>query len=101
MGETPGESIDETLRRQLAEFMGCFETLFDNEWDLTRTIISDDQPGHFIAKGGTFLNPGVGDQEGDESSNWHNRGNLLAAYRNLAETMTVAGIRWRWWEELE
>ena len=42
----------------------------------------------FIARGGTFLNPGVN----DESNNWANRGHLLDVYRRLVAEMKKAGI---------
>ena len=73
---SPDECLD-NLRKLLdatQAFLADFETVFDNDWDLTKDRIND---AAFVS--GTFIEPGVP----DESDNWANRGTLLAGYRNL------------------
>lgn len=65
--------------RAVADFLRCFELVFgDADWPVTLSNLQDDAQ-FLIETNGTFLEPGVA----DESSNWHNRGNLLASYRRL------------------
>lgn len=70
----------------LSNFLRCFEAVFgDADWDMTRDILTDECLEHYIHPNGTFLEPGVE----DETNNWHNRGALLAYYRQL--TAVLAG----------
>lgn len=76
----PSENTAE-LERAIQRFVSSFEGVFDNDWERTQICIAN--PKHLIAPGCTFLEPGVK----DESSNWANRGSLLAYYRDLKEVM--------------
>lgn len=64
----------------LSEFISSFELVFDNDWDLTQSRITD---SNYVSPDGTFLHPKVN----DESNNWGNRGALLSSYRRLREVM--------------
>jgi hypothetical protein len=79
---------NDTLEKQLSDFIFAFEGVFDNDWEFTQNNISPEHADLFIGKGGSFLNPLVS----DEGNNWGNRGALLSAYRNLVETMKNRGI---------
>jgi hypothetical protein len=75
-------------------FVDAFEEVFDRDWDYTRQMLgirdeTSDEKGAIAASGletiftiaedGTFVNPGVEDEEED----WGNRARLLGAYRAL------------------
>lgn len=63
----------------LARFLNTFEAVFgDADWPVTLANLQDDAK-YLIHPNGTFLEPGVA----DEDANWHNRGSLLAGYRDL------------------
>ena len=68
-------------------FVDRFELVFNFDWTTTQANLED--PRHFIDDGGTFVQPLVD----DESSNWGNRGSLLAAYRELRSCMEKCGVR--------
>jgi hypothetical protein len=69
---------------ELEGFLARFETAFgEADWQTTRDCVSCDD---LIRPGGTFLEPGVD----DESSNWWNRGALLASYRRLKTELETA-----------
>jgi len=76
------ESLKEQLAMELeladaaAEFVRYFESVFDNDWDHTKSMIQE-PGGRYID--GTFANPGVPDEE----NNWSNRARILEAYRRL------------------
>lgn len=72
----------------VCNFLLSFENVFDIDWENTRSIISDDADGVFIAEDGSFIRPLCG----DESNNWNNRGALLAAYRSLVKESERLGI---------
>ena len=72
--------VSEKLLRAYESFLGAFELVFDNDWEMTLGRIADPD---FISEKGTFLRPGVD----DESNNWANRGALLAAYRELIDCL--------------
>jgi hypothetical protein len=65
----PSESVRE-LEEAISSFITSFELVFDNDWEMTKSCITDDC---FIRENGTFIQPGVS----DESNNWGNRGSLL------------------------
>ena len=65
---------------RLKDFQESFEQVFDNDWDMTKSRITDDS---FISPSGTFLDPGVE----DKSNNWANRGVLLSNYRELLQSL--------------
>ncbi len=69
--------MDTELQNALLSFMGYFELVFDNDWELTKTRLEG--PEYYVAEGGTFLNPGVEDEE----NNWANRARVLESYRAL------------------
>jgi len=81
--------MDKKLKTLLSDFMLSFETVFDNDWDMTKSCILD---SNFISDEATFLNPNVD----DESNNWANRGGLLSQYRKLIEEMKNQGIHISW-----
>ena len=64
---------DKELEKIFCEFLGAFEIVFHYDWDYTRIMIGDEEPG------GTFIKPGIE----DESEDWGARGQLLEKYRNL------------------
>lgn len=65
--------------KAVADFLDKFELVFgDADWPVTLANLQDDAR-FLIHEHGTFINPGVD----DEDSNWHNRGSLLASYRLL------------------
>ena len=78
----------EKLNELVCNFLLNFENVFDIDWNLTKEIISNDPEGNFIDEGGTFIRPLCG----NESSNWSNRGALLAAYRKLVQEAERVGI---------
>ena len=65
----------------IEKFLEKFETVFDAEWDKTKSSlkITESMNGWPIAKDGTFLNPKVD----NEFNNWYSRGDLLVFYRGL------------------
>jgi hypothetical protein len=78
-----------SLLLRLERFTASFEAVFgEADWDTTMQHLSDDSRQSFIQPGGTFLEPGVP----NEDANWHNRGSLLSAYRALAEELRTAQI---------
>ena len=79
------ENIHE-LEEAIAEFVSSFKLVFDYDWEMTKLSIFSK---HLIEENGTFIQPGVS----DESSNWWNRGSLLASYRHLIEVLEKNGIR--------
>jgi len=82
--DRPSESMRE-IEEAVSSFVSSFELVFDNDWEMTKNCITDDC---FIRNNGTFIQPGVG----DETSNWWNRGSLLAAYRHLVEVLEKNNI---------
>lgn len=78
----------EKFNELVSNFLLNFENVFDIDWDLTKEIISNDPEGNFINEGGSFIRPMCG----NESSNWNNRGALLAAYRALVQEAERMGI---------
>ena len=77
MGTKNRAASTRDLRKKAESFVASFETMFgDADWDVTRDNILSE---HLICPGCTFLEPGVV----DPSSNWWNRGALLAALRAL------------------
>lgn len=69
--------MDENLLRAVSEFVQLFDLVFHDDWDFSRNIMICDP--NFIAPTGTFIAPGVE----DEDNNWANRGSLLKSYREL------------------
>jgi hypothetical protein len=68
------------LKEYLIDFLGSFDRVFDNDWDMTKGIITDSEIlDIFVSPNATFLNP----QVDDETNNWHNRGGLLENHRKL------------------
>lgn len=68
------------FEQALDDFVSAFELVFDNDWDLTRSRICDEDS---ISAEGTFINPRVE----SEDNNWANRGSLLSSYRHLRKMM--------------
>lgn len=77
--------MDKALQDIATEFVNSFEAVFENDWDHTVWMVKN--PEHFIE--GTFLHPNVQ----DESNDWDNRGNLLAAYRQLKALLVERGVK--------
>jgi hypothetical protein len=75
------------LLMALRSFIDSFELVFgETDWEQTREAIGGDLAKHFIHPNGNFLEPGVE----DESSNWWNRGSLLADYRFLKHQLSFS-----------
>ena len=77
--------MDDDYIDAVVNFVDRFELVFDNDWEMTKSIIQD--PKYYIEEDGTFLEPRVE----DESNNWANRGGLLASYRKLKKLMLDRG----------
>jgi hypothetical protein len=75
----------------LDDFVGSFELVFDNDWEITKARIRD---GDYISTDGTFIEPKVE----DESNNWGNRGALLTSYRRLRRLMDEYGFDVSLWD---
>lgn len=74
------ETTNTKLLAMVDDFITCLEGVLDDDWSHTAGCI----PYNFmIAKGGTFLCPGVD----DESDNWSYRGAFLAEYRRLCKAL--------------
>lgn len=69
-------------------FLLSFENVFDIDWEHTKSMITEDTEGMYIAETGSFIRPMCG----NESNNWHNRGSLLSAYRSLVKEGERLGI---------
>jgi hypothetical protein len=65
------------LNNLISEFLVSFSLVFDLDWDHTKMCIEESK--FYIDSDGSFLNPGVEDEE----NNWANRARLLDSYRNL------------------
>lgn len=83
--DRPSENVRK-LEEAISDFVTSFELVFDIDWQMTKNCIAD--PSYLIENSGTFIHPGVD----DESSNWWNRGNLLASYRHLIEVLEKHSI---------
>lgn len=77
----------ENLEMTVAEFISRFELVFHNDWLMTKSSIDSK---HLIHEDGTFLEPGVEDEE----NNWANRARLLESYRSLCRLMKQEKIEW-------
>jgi hypothetical protein len=89
-GEAPYVVLPGSVLSALQRFLETFGAVFgEADWDATVERLSDEARRHYIAEGGTFLEPGIG----DESRNWHNRGALLAEYRSLLRELQPAQFR--------
>lgn len=67
--------MDKELHDAAASFVETFELVFHEDWEFTKRMI--EEPSHYINN--TFLRPNVE----NELTNWANRGNLLASYRQF------------------
>ncbi|MHB8122929.1 MAG: toll/interleukin-1 receptor domain-containing protein [Desulfuromonadaceae bacterium] len=76
------------LNKLLSDFLLSFRLVFEDDWEHTKSSLTDDWMPIFIYENGTFLNPRVT----DESNNWSNRGGLLDSYRSLLEFIAVNKI---------
>lgn len=70
---------DQEIVELASEFLERFRLVFEYDWEFTQATLQIPAESHFIAAGGTFINPGIS----DESNNWANRGALLSTYRRL------------------
>ncbi len=68
------------IESKLNRFLDNFELVFDHDWPVTEVNLNNE---HLISKRGTFLRPGVRDEE----NNWANRAGLLDSYRDLCESI--------------
>jgi hypothetical protein len=83
------------LISRVADFLGAFELVFDQDWDFTKGTICDDKEYRecFIAEKGTFLDPFPGEHfTGGKGDNWANRSFLLSRYRELRAFMISEGL---------
>ena len=69
-------------------FLGSTLSIFEWDWDHTKSCISDDAIDSFIAPNHTFIYPGVE----AEGSGWVNRLDFLNSYRSLKYFMEENGI---------
>lgn len=74
------------LNLLISDFMLSFNAVFDLDWDHTKLCFAESK--YYIEPRGTFINPGVEDEE----NNWGNRGGLLSAYRELVEYIAINKI---------
>lgn len=74
---------DNTFERLVSEFVFGTESIFDFDWNHTKSCLEDDNMKYFISPEGTFLNPNIT----DEGNNWGNRPAFLKAYRRLKSYM--------------
>lgn len=73
----------------LEEFMKAFVGVFDHDWDHAEGCLSNEMRGYFIAAGGTFVNPGLpNDQLGN---NWSSRAYLLDKMHAARATLISHG----------
>ena len=71
--------MNQELREAVKHFVGMFELVFDNDWEMSKLCLDEDNRQYYIQDNGTFINPRVE----DEYNNWSNRGHLLKSYRTL------------------
>lgn len=91
IGKLTGSLVVRTSKpfaEKLVRFVEMFWVVFDNDWWMTKACLGVREGNGYVADGGSFVHPGVG----DESNNWANRGALLAAYRELTEAMGGLGL---------
>ncbi len=73
------------LRNTLTALLDRLEGVFHEDWAFTQAQLQDRAMlHHVIAPSGTFLKPGVDDEE----NNWANRARLLQAYREAKAFIT-------------
>jgi hypothetical protein len=77
-------AVDE-ITEPLEQFIFGLETVFHEDWGMTRDCLSGPNP--LISAKGTFLYPNVEDQ----SDNWGNRGGFLHRYRAVKRAFRAAG----------
>ncbi|MDM8181768.1 TIR domain-containing protein [Marinobacter salarius] len=63
----------------ISDFLSAYYVIFEIDWEHTKLCLEN--PDSFISSSGTFINPGVADEE----NNWGNRPMLLNAYRRLVD----------------
>ncbi|WP_434686269.1 hypothetical protein [Pseudanabaena minima] len=81
---------NEELKERLQKFIGCFEMVFDIDWNYTKNSIADE---YLIDNHGTFLDPFPGEHyTGGKGDNWANRSSFLAAYRELKAFAISEGL---------
>lgn len=73
---------DAEFEEAVAEFVGAFEVVFRYDWQYTKQMIGDEEPGR------TFIEPGLD----DELEDWGARAALLETYRKLISVMQKNGI---------
>jgi hypothetical protein len=69
------------FEKAVADFVGTFEIVFRYDWQYTKEMIGDEEPG------ATFIEPGI-----EEDANWDARADLLEKYRRLMTVMQEKGI---------
>jgi hypothetical protein len=74
----------EHFERLVSNLLWGTESIFQLDWDHTKTCLDSEVIRYFVSPDGDFLNPGID----DESNNWANRPLFLDAYRKLNSFMT-------------
>ncbi|MEY2702028.1 MAG: hypothetical protein RLY43_661 [Bacteroidota bacterium] len=79
----------ELFEKLVADFIFTTQSIFEWDWDHTKSCLQDDLINHFISTNGDFLNPDIL----DEGNNWGNRPGFLNSYRKLKAFMDEYEIR--------
>jgi len=77
--------MDKELQEAAARFVSDCELLFDYDWEFTASRLDSKD---YIEAAGTFLRPGVQDEE----NNWANRARVLESYRALRGLLENRGV---------
>lgn len=75
--KTGGFKTHQEFNNLISNFLGSFDLVFNLDWEHSKICL--EECSYFIEPTGTFVDPGVEDEE----NNWSNRGILLKNYREL------------------
>ncbi|SFC94419.1 TIR domain-containing protein [Flexibacter flexilis DSM 6793] len=81
----------EVYEKLVSSFIFGTETIFEIDWEHTKSCLEGDNLQYFVAQNGDFLNPNVN----DEGNNWANRVGFLESYRKLKSFIEEYGLRKR------
>ena len=79
---------DKQITQCLQELVYHMESVFNSDWEHTKSCMSGEISSCFIDNDGTFLRPGVGDL----SNNWASRGNLLHVYEKAVMLLAMREV---------
>lgn len=77
--KTGGFKTHQELNNLISNFLTSFDLVFNLDWEHSKICL--EECSYFIEPTGTFVDPGVEDEE----NNWSNRGILLKNYRELVK----------------